>query len=350
MPLLPYAPRLLARPLVAGALLLVAAPARSQVPPPAEDWPGERMPLPLAVQNAEDLAFKDVAERQYLLFNLLAGGKRAYDAGDMATAAARWEALLRVPGLPADVERTVRPLAARARAKAGSAPASGVTLPPSVLAPTPLAPRAEAPSPAAPATQAHVTGRVSGGGRKGPGGAVVWLKRVDGRTPPVRPEPRRTVVQKDKRFIPHVLAVTPGTPVAFVNADTIHHNVFSLSHPNDFDLGMAARDVTHERTFTQPGPVSLLCNIHSSMSAHIYVVDTPYYAQADAEGRFTIRNVPPGDYTLEAWHEDSLAPTRKTVRVGASGARVTVHVKADRTATSFVPDKAGQPRQPQLGY
>ena len=57
-----------------------------RIPPPA--WLGEELPLPLSVKTPQDLALKAVAERQYLVFNLLARGKMAWDAGDFATAAA----------------------------------------------------------------------------------------------------------------------------------------------------------------------------------------------------------------------------------------------------------------------
>ena len=99
----------------------LAAPSRATAAPAGEvrAWPGEEMPLPLAVRTPQDLAVKAAAEKQYLIFNLLAGGKLAFDGGDFATAAAKWEALLRVPGLDPDLEKLIRPLAHDARARAG---------------------------------------------------------------------------------------------------------------------------------------------------------------------------------------------------------------------------------------
>src|SRR5215813_1518350 len=98
------------------------ARAKEQQHAPAavdSSWPGEELPLPLAVRTPDDLVFKETAERQYLIFNLLASGKLAYDSGDMATAAAKWESLLGIPNLPTEVERVVRPLATQARLRAG---------------------------------------------------------------------------------------------------------------------------------------------------------------------------------------------------------------------------------------
>src|SRR5215468_10409197 len=124
-----------------------AASAKERSPTPTQQpkqpWPGEEMPLPLTVRTPDDLAFKYVAERQFLLFNLMASGKLAYDRGDMATAAAKWEALLRMPDLPPDLERTIRPLAEEARQRAG-----GVAQLPA--APSPITPLTEQAPPVPP--------------------------------------------------------------------------------------------------------------------------------------------------------------------------------------------------------
>ncbi|MES1210315.1 MAG: hypothetical protein ABUS79_30630, partial [Pseudomonadota bacterium] len=94
-----------------GVLLcFVAAPAAA-APADGRGWLGEELPLPLAVRTPQDLAVKAVAERQYLIFNLLAGGKLAWDGGDFATAATKGEALLRIRPLDTGIEKTFRPLA-----------------------------------------------------------------------------------------------------------------------------------------------------------------------------------------------------------------------------------------------
>ena len=314
-----------------------AQPAHKDAP---AGWPGEEMPLPITVHSPADLALKAVAERQYLIFNLIASGKLAYDRGDYATAASKWEALLRLPNLDAEADRVIRPLAVDARTRAGG----HATLPP------PKAEAAAAPGHAPAADNVTVTGTVSGGGTLGPGGTVVWLKRAEGATP--RPTPARNKVmnQSNKTFVPRVLPVTVGTRVDFRNQDPIFHNVFSLSRPNEFDAGLYKGGQSYQKTFNTPGAVQVLCNIHSSMIGYVVVVDTPYYGQADGSGAFAIHGVPPGDYTLEAWHESASTPTRMKISVGADGSHVAVKIGADRRAPSFVPDKYGKPRQAQLGY
>src|SRR5215472_3811961 len=122
--------------ILGGAWLVATAPALAA--PPASDsrgWLGEELPLPLAVRTAQDLAVKAAAEKQYLIFNLLAGGKLAWDAGDYATAATKWEALLRVHGLDPEIERVVKPLAKDARARAGGAATATAPANPPPVAP-----------------------------------------------------------------------------------------------------------------------------------------------------------------------------------------------------------------------
>src|SRR4029077_10987589 len=104
---------------VVPLLLAVMAPsfAAAAPPPDARGWLGEELPLPLAVRTAQDLAVKAAAEKQYLIFNLRAGGKLAWDGGDFATAAAKWEAPLRVHGLDPEIEKVIRPLAKEARGR-----------------------------------------------------------------------------------------------------------------------------------------------------------------------------------------------------------------------------------------
>jgi len=334
----------LAAPVMGGAA--AAAPGS----PDARSWPAEEMPLPLAVRTPQDLAVKAVAERQYLIFNLLAGGKMAYDAGNFASAAAKWEALLRIPRLDSEIERVMRPLAEEARARAGGTPSPS---PPPLAdgessegAPADAVPKSSPRLPAVP-----VSGTVSGGGSLGPGGTVIWLKRADGRTPRPAPARGKVITQRNKTFLPHVLAVPVGTTVDFRNEDDIFHNVFSLSRPNDFDTGLYRGGVSYPQTFRKSGVVQILCNIHSSMIAYVYVVDSPYYTQADATGAFTIRNVPVGEYELETWHEASVKPFKQRIDVSAEGIRgLAVRVAGDKAAPTSVPDKSGRPRQAHLNY
>jgi plastocyanin len=130
--------------------------------------------------------------------------------------------------------------------------------------------------------------------------------------------PMRHVVidQRDRRFIPHVTAVTLNTRVDFPNNDMVFHNVFTEYHSQKFDFGMYARGRTKSQVFDQVGVAVLLCNIHPDMGAFVVCVDTPYFAVTDSKGRYLIHNVPPGEYAASVWHEpNSKVERRVTVNV-----------------------------------
>ena len=135
------------------------------------------------------------------------------------------------------------------------------------------------------------------------------------------PSPGRAVLdQRNETFVPYVLAVTVGSTVDFPNSDRIYHNVFSLSKPKRFDLGRYPRGRSRSVRFDQPGVVRVFCEIHSHMSAFILVFAHRYFATTDAEGRYRIEGVPPGDYTLAVWN-DGAVRARREVRVGERGRR-----------------------------
>jgi len=318
-------------------------------------WLGDDLPLPLSVKTPQDIGFKAAAERQYLIFNLMAGGKLAFERGDYATATAKWETLVRLPGLDPQVARAVQPFLDQARGKIGrpAPPPAASAVPPASPAADEAAPATDGQDATVPArpTTATIAGAVTGGGPTGPGGAVVWLKRLDGRTPRPTPAPNQVVTQCEKTFLPHVLAVTTGSSVQFRNDDRIYHNVFSIAKPNEFDGGIRATGATYVKTFSHPGVVQLLCNIHATMNAFVVVVDSPYYAKAQASGAFKIHNIPPGRYDVSAWHEAASTITHRTVTVGPDGLHdLTLSVGGDKRPAPFVPDKYGHKRQPQLGY
>ena len=329
------------------ALTLVVVTAGPAKPDAGTSWVGEAMPLQLVVRTPEDITFKAAAEKQYLLFNLLVGGKVAWDRGDYQDAATKWESLLRTPGVPTELVTLVTPLVKESRARAGGAAPSPLPIEPQVTM-TPMEPE-PAPAKVAPTTF-PVSGVVQGGGSHGPGGAVLVLRPTDRPTPKPRSQRVRAVVQKDKRFVPHVLAIPLGATVEFKNEDAMFHNVFSLSKQNEFDLGYAGGGALKEQVFAKPGPVHLLCNIHSQMNGWLYVSDSPWFAQAGADGKFTLKNVPPGTYELEVWHEWASATVKQTVKVAGPVSDLSLTVDGDKRAPAFQVDKAGKERQPQLGY
>jgi plastocyanin len=124
--------------------------------------------------------------------------------------------------------------------------------------------------------------------------------------------------QRNETFVPHVLAITVGSVVEFPNSDRIYHNVFSLSKPQRFDLGRYATGTSKSVRFDRPGVVRVFCDIHSHMNAFILVFSHRFFDLTEADGRFSLSAVPPGNYTVVAWYEGEARDTRPvTVTAGA---------------------------------
>ncbi len=120
---------------------------------------------------------------------------------------------------------------------------------------------------------------------------------------------RYRLVQKNKRFVPHILVVPLGAVVDFPNDDPFFHNVFSLFDGKRFDLGLYEAGSTRAVTFNSPGVSYIFCNIHPQMSAVVIVTQSPYYAISSDSGDFAINNVLSGRYQLNVWHERCLPET-----------------------------------------
>lgn len=109
--------------------------------------------------------------------------------------------------------------------------------------------------------------------------------------------------QENRAFGPDLVVVPVGSSVSFPNMDPIFHNVFSLSKTKSFDLGNYSKGQTRSVKFTKSGIVLVNCRLHTNMSAVVVVVPSQFYASPDEKGRYTIQDVPPGRYTVTAWHK-----------------------------------------------
>ncbi|HEX5110788.1 MAG TPA: plastocyanin/azurin family copper-binding protein [Vicinamibacterales bacterium] len=181
-----------------------------------------------------------------------------------------------------------------------------------------------------------VTGIVRTQAREGtlPAPAIVYAEPLDGPAP--RAPRRFTLVQKNKTFQPRVLAVPLGSTVDFPNNDPIHHNVFSLSGSQPFDLGLYRAGDSRSRTFTSPGVYRVFCNIHPQMSAIIVVAPTGYTTVAATDGRFML-DLPPGRYRLTAVSERSSAVSAEMT--STQGAATAPDLTLDESAWTFAPHK-----------
>ncbi|MEX2582985.1 MAG: carboxypeptidase regulatory-like domain-containing protein [Gemmatimonadota bacterium] len=107
-------------------------------------------------------------------------------------------------------------------------------------------------------------------------------------------------------YLPRVLGVQAGRPFVIRNSDAVLHNINARASTNrGFNISQPQEGMTSERSFaTQEVMVPVQCDVHSWMTAYVGVVDHPYYAVSGDDGSFTIENLPPGDYVVEAWHEE----------------------------------------------
>lgn len=150
-----------------------------------------------------------------------------------------------------------------------------------------------------------------------PDQVVVYVEKVPGTFHGERVK----MDQQNKVFFPYVLPVVQGSTVEFHNSDSLQHNVFGVG-ADEFNLGNWTKGIVREHTFTKPGEVTILCNVHPEMEAYILVLQNPYFARPDSNGKFRIANVPSGEYVLKAWYRGKTK--KQNVRVPANGS-VTVN-------------------------
>lgn len=133
--------------------------------------------------------------------------------------------------------------------------------------------------------------------------------------PPTQPA---RIDQKDCRYHPHVFGMQVGQPLEILNSDPTLHNIHAVAKNNrEFNNGQPIQGMKTTHTFTAPEVmVPFKCDVHGWMNAYVGVLNHPYYAVTDASGTFNLKGLPPGTYTIEAWHE-KLGTMTETVTVGA---------------------------------
>jgi plastocyanin len=175
------------------------------------------------------------------------------------------------------------------------------------------------------ATQVCVAGSIKG--KISPGKSVVYLEPSSGAVVPAS-DKVVTMDQKGLLFQPHVLVIQQGTTVEFLNSGKVSHNVFwpaiSGDKKRSHNMGTWPTGQRKPFRFDQPGVVPLLCNVHPEMSGYIIVSPTPYFAQTEADGEFTLANVPDGQYTITAWHEGKKTQSKKITVNGNTTADLTL--------------------------
>ncbi len=184
------------------------------------------------------------------------------------------------------------------------------------------------------------SGPVTGSVRQGTrpvAGVVIFLR---GEGAGAGPGDALTIDQRELRFAPAVLVITPGTRVDFLNSDPILHNVFSPSRQEAFDLGRYPQAESRSYTFVTEGIHVMLCHVHPEMSAYIAVVGSVTSAVSDEMGRFAIAAVEPGEYEMVVWSlRSGVRFTRRLIvpEGGVSGIEIDTSRKTVRTRTDREP-------------
>lgn len=174
-----------------------------------------------------------------------------------------------------------------------------------------------------------IKGKVTAQGMKSSENIVVYVDAVAGKKFDA-PADHVVIDQKKMTFVPHVSVVQQGATVEFLNSDPVGHNVYwpsisgnkKLAH----NMGTWPQGQKKPFQFMDLGAASLLCNVHPEMSGYVVVVPTPYFAVTDKDGNYTIKNVPPGHYTVLTWSEEG-KQTTQAVDVTAATATLDITVK-----------------------
>lgn len=174
-----------------------------------------------------------------------------------------------------------------------------------------------------------IKGKVSAAELKSSENIAVYIDAIPGKKfePP---EQHVSVDQRNLEFIPHTTVILRGTTVDFLNSDKVVHNVYWPSIDGDKKLHRSLALVSPGQKssfqFNDVGTAQILCNLHLKMMGYVVVVPTPYFSLTSYDGTFTIKNVPPGTYTLKTWSEDG-KPTTQTITVTEATTNVDVVVK-----------------------
>lgn len=132
-------------------------------------------------------------------------------------------------------------------------------------------------------------------------GAVVYLTNPDAQPPSPTPV-EKTIRQENIRFKPEFVIVPAGGTLRFENHDDEIHNIYSKAAENRFDTGAHVPRTVKTVTLKNPGAVPIRCRTHSTMRGVIFVAPSEYFSPTNGQGRFEIRDLPPGRYRITAWH------------------------------------------------
>jgi plastocyanin len=183
------------------------------------------------------------------------------------------------------------------------------------------------------ATESYIVGPDG----KSLGNVLVYVKAgIDPKYSFDMPSEGAKIDQKECRYHPHVFAMRVGQPLEILNSDPTLHNIHAIPKVNsEFNNGQPIQGMKMNHTFTQKEVmVPFKCDVHGWMNAYVAVLDHPYYQVTAPDGKFDLKTLPPGKYTIEAWHE-KLGATSQEVTIGDKESKeITFTFKAPAVATN----------------
>jgi len=137
------------------------------------------------------------------------------------------------------------------------------------------------------------------------GNVFVYVKDGLGNYVYDTPTEKATIDQKQCRYHPHVFGMRVNQPLEIINSDPTLHNIHAMPKGNsEFNNGQPIQGMKMTHTFGKPEVmVPFKCDVHSWMNAYVGVLDHPYFAVTKDDGKFELKDVPAGTYTVTAWHE-----------------------------------------------
>jgi plastocyanin len=115
------------------------------------------------------------------------------------------------------------------------------------------------------------------------------------------------------QYVPHLLAAQVGQTLKVKNSDPIMHNVHGVNRKtekDEFNWAQTKAGLEDTKDLRKAGQIAIKCDVHGWMGASLWIVKHPFFAVTGADGAFTLPKLPPGTYTIEAWHESDKLGTR----------------------------------------
>lgn len=144
------------------------------------------------------------------------------------------------------------------------------------------------------------------------------------------PAEAASINQQGCHYTPHVGGIMVNQKLKIINSDPTLHNIHCWAEKNSqFNIGQPVKNMETEKVFSNPEVmVPFKCDVHKWMSCFLGVLSHPYYSVTGKDGAFSLKNLPPGEYVIEAWHEKYGTQTQKVTLADKDSKEVSFTFKA----------------------